>query len=160
MHRVGSRPRRRARAMLALTALAILALAPSALAQYTYDVNQYHSYTSRSTWWPHATTTNNTASTVSWRVSYSVRRCQEWSGAVRLIKQASGSYGTSSCSTTSHTGRTSVAPYTSAALLARDVMDLNYFEVRKFSTSTGRLVEQGYATQRDSYTQFTFSAHF
>lgn len=160
MGAIGSRSLPSARWTFTLAALVFLALAPAALAQYTYDVNHYHTYTSRSAWWPHATTTNNTASSVSWKVSYSLRRCQEWSGAVRLIKEASGSYGTSSCSTTSHSARTSVAPYTSAALLTRDIMDFNYFEVRKFNTSTGRLVDHGYATQRDAYQQFTFSAHF
>ncbi len=150
----------RLRAIWALALVAVLALAPTALAQYTYDVDRYHTYTSRGTWWPHATTSNNTTSTVSWRVSYSVRHCQEWSGAVRLIKEADGSYGVSSCNTSSHTASTRVAPFSSAALMTRNITNLDYYEVRKYDRSNGRLLERGYATSTVSYPEYAFSEHF
>lgn len=150
----------RLRAAGTLALLALLVLTPTALAQYTYDVDHYHSYTSRGTWWPHVTTSNNTSSTVSWRVSYSVRRCQDWSGAVRLIKEVGGSYGVSSCNTSSHTATTSIAPFRSAALMTRSITNLDYYEVRKYDRSNGRLLERGYATSTVSFPEYTFSAHF
>lgn len=145
--------------LLAATLL-VFALASSAQAQYTYDVDRYHRYHSVGRWWPHATTTNDTASRVSWRVSYSIRRCREWSGAVRLARQASSSLGRSSCSTSSFSSSTSVAPSSSAALMRRNVVHLNYYAIRKYARSTGRLVDSGHATERDSFQEYTFSAHY
>ena len=139
--------------------LALLALLPLALAQFTYDVDRYHTYVSRGSWWRHATTTNNTESALTWRVSYSVRRCRDWSGAVRLAREASSSMGRSSCSTSSFTTSTTVAPYTSAALLRRDMAYLNYYEIRKYDRTSGRLVDRGHATERDSFQEYTFSAY-
>ncbi len=149
----------RARALLAL-ALLLFALASSALAQYTYDVDRYHRYVSVGRWWPQATTTNNTATSVTWRVSYSIERCREWSGAVRLAREASSSLGRSSCSTASYTSSRSLAPYTSAAFMRRDIVHLNYYAISKYARSTGRLVDSGYATEHDSFQEYTFSAHF
>ena len=145
---------------LLATALLLFALASSALAQYTYDVDRYHRYYSVGSWWPHATTTNNTASSVAWRVSYSIRRCREWSGAVNLVREASSNLGYSSCSTFSHAASTSVAPFSSAAFMRRDVVHLNYYAIRKYAKSTGRLVDSGHATERDSFQEYTFSAHY
>ncbi len=144
---------------LALALLALL-VASSALAQYSYDVDRYHRYVSVGSWWPVATTTNNTASSVTWRVSYSIRRCREWSGAVSLLREASSSLGYNSCSTASHSATTSLSPYTSAAFMSRDVVHLNYFEVRKYLRETGRLVDSGHATERDSFQDYGFSAHY
>ncbi len=141
-------------------ALLVFALASSALAQYTYDVDRYHRYVSVGSWWPHATATNDTASRVSWRVSYSLRRCREWSGAVRLAREASSSLGNSSCTTSSLSTSTSLAPFSSAAFMRRDVVHFNYYAIRKYAKSTGRLVDSGHATERDSFQEYTFSAHF
>ena len=145
---------------LLVATLLVFALASSALAQYTYDVNRYHRYHSVGNWWPHATTTNNTASSVAWRVSYSIHRCREWSGAVKLAREASSSLGYSSCRTGSFSSSTSVAPFTSAAFMRRDVVHLNYYAISKYAKSTGRLVDSGHATERDSFQEYTFSAHY
>lgn len=145
---------------LLVATLLVFALASSALAQYTYDVDRYHRYHSVGRWWPQATTTNNTASRVAWRVSYSIRRCREWSGAVRLAREASSNLGRSSCSTGSFSSSTSVAPFSSAALMRRDVVHLNYYAISKYAKSTGRLVDSGHATERDSFQEYTFSAHY
>ena len=145
---------------LLTSTLLVFTLASSAMAQYTYDVNRYHRYHSVGSWWPHATTTNNTASTVSWRVSYSIRRCREWSGAVSLAREASSNLGYSSCSTGSFSGTTWLAPYSSAAFMRRDVVHLNYYAISKYAKSTGRLVDSGHATERDSFQEYTFSAHY
>jgi hypothetical protein len=146
-------------ARLALALLALLA-GSTALAQYTYNVSRYHRYVSVGSWWPVATTTNNTASSLIWRVSYSIRRCREYSGAVSLLREASSSLGYDRCSTTSHSSSTSLAPYTSAAFMKRDVVNLNYYEIRKYLRDTGRLVDSGHATERDSYQDYGFSAHY
>ena len=140
-------------------ALALLALLPLAAAQHTYDVDRYHTYVSRGSWWPHASTTNNTPSALTWRVSYSVRRCSEWSGAVRLAREARSSMGRSSCRTSSFSASTTLAPYTSAALLRRDMAYLHYYEIRKYHRASGRLVDRGHATERDTFQEYTFSAY-
>lgn len=150
------RPRRWRHVVLAL---ALLALLPLALAQYTYDVDRYHTYVSRGSWWPHASTSNNTATALTWRVSYSVRRCREWSGALRLAREASSSMGRSSCRTNSFSASTTLAPYTSAALMRRDMAYLHYYEIRKYHRTSGRLVDRGHATERDSFQEYTFSAY-
>ena len=152
--------RQHARRRQIVQMLALLALLPLALAQFTYDVDLYHTYVSRGSWWRHATATNNTESTLTWRVSFSVQRCREWSGALRLAREASSSLGRSGCNTSSVRTSTTLAPYTSAALLRRTMAYLNYYEIRKYDRASGRLVDRGHATERDTFQEYTFSAHY
>jgi hypothetical protein len=149
----------RSRLVLALALLSCL-LVSTALAQYSYDVDRYHRYVSVGSWWPHTTTTNNTASTISWQVAYSIRRCRDWSGAVTLAKEASSSLGHSSCSTGSYSASTWVPAFSSAAFVRREIVHLNYYLIRKFAKLSGALVDSGYATERDSFQEYSFSAHF
>ena len=140
--------------------LLVFALLSVASAQYSYDVERYHRYVSVGSWWPHATTTNNTASLITWRVSYSIQRCRSWSGAVSLARQASSNLGRNSCSTASFTASTTLPAYTSAALMGRSITHYNYYAIRKFDSLSGRLVDSGHTTERDTFQEYTFSAHY
>lgn len=145
---------------LVLGATLLLTIASSAAAQYAYSLERYQHYVSNGPWWVHASATNNTTSSVTWRVSYSSRRCSTWSGALSLVRAANSSMGYDSCQTSSGTMSRQLAPYTSAALMRRDVTKLNYFRVQKFDRLSGRLLETGYATERDTFQEFAFSAHY
>jgi len=158
---VGMRPTAHAarrHALALLLAGTLMALASTATARTSYDVEQYHRFVSNGSWWPHATTTNNTPNRVTWRVSYSIHRCSTWSGAVSLLRTATGSLGYNTCSSNSLSMSTSIAPYSSAALMRRDVTHLNYYVVRTYSGT--RLVDTSYATERDAFQEYTFSAHY
>lgn len=145
---------------LVIGATLLLTIASSAAAQYSYTLDRYQQFVSNGPWWTHATATNNTTSSLTWRVSYSSRRCSTWSGALSLVRAANSSMGYDSCQTSSGTMSRHLAPFTSAALMRRDVTEFNYFRVRKFDRFNGRLLETGYATERDTFQEFAFSAHF
>lgn len=145
---------------LVIAATLLLTIASSAAAQYSYTLDRYQQYVSNGPWWTHAAATNNTTSAVTWRVSYSSRRCSTWSGALSLVRAASSSMGYDSCTTSSGTMSRHLAPFTSAALMRRDITHLNYFRVQKHDRASGRLIETGYATERDAFQEYAFSAHF
>ena len=144
-------------AFWAIVASALLGAAPNAAAQNVYDLEQYRQYVSNGSWWRHASTTNNTSSVITWRVSYSYQQCRSWSGAVSLVRLADGRMGYNSCQTNSGSLSTPLAPSSSAALLRRDVTHFNYYRVRTYDRLSGRLLDTSYATERDSFQEFTFS---
>ena len=146
--------------VLVIGATLLLTIASSAAAQYAYTLDRYHQYVSNGPWWVHASATNNTTNALTWRVSYSSRRCSTWSGALSLVRAANSSMGYDSCQTSSGTMSRQLAPFTSAALMRRDVTEFNYFRIQKFDRLRGRLLETGYATERDAFQEFAFSAHF
>lgn len=141
-----------------LVTIALLAASSTAIANTSYTVDNYQRFVSNGPWWTHAVTTNNTSNRVTWRVSYSVQRCSTWSGAVTMLRAASGSLGYNSCSSTSLSMSHTLAPRTSAAVIRRDVTHLNYYVIRRYSGT--RLVDTGYATERDTFQDYAFSDHY
>jgi len=133
--------------------------ASTASAQFSYDLENYRQFVSNGAWWVHASASNNTSQTVRWRVSYSSRRCTTWSGAVSMVRAASGSLGYDSCQTASASLTHSLAPFTSAALMRRDVSNLNYYRVRKYDSTRRHLIATGFATERSTYQEYAFSGH-
>jgi hypothetical protein len=147
-------------AIWAVAAALLLGAASNASAQRVYDLEHYRQYVSNGSWWRHATATNTTRSVITWRVSYSYQRCSNWSGAVSLVRLADAKLGYNTCQTHSGSMSQPLAPSTSAALLRRDVAHLNYYRVRTYDRLSGRLLGTAYATERDTFQEFTFSGLF
>jgi hypothetical protein len=156
---VGS-SKRRAALVGTLLALAVTLSTTASASTYSYDANRYHRYVSNGSWWTHSTMTNSTSSWASWRVSLSTKTCFELSGAVTLAINAGVAASRSSCTTRSRDMSTSVAPWTSAALMQRAVVHFDYYFIRKIDRYTGRTVDSGYATRKDSFTDYAFSSHY
>jgi hypothetical protein len=157
-----TRPGARLRGLL-VRSLASLVLAGTGAAlasSYTYDVSLYNRYVSNGAWRTHSTLTNSTSAWVTWRVSLSTRSCTELSGAVSLALEARIASQRSSCTTSSREMTTSVAPSTSAALKQRDVLHYDYYRIAKVDRYTGRIVDTGYATRKDAFTDHAFSSHY
>lgn len=143
-----------------LLALMVGALGTAIANSYTYDANLYNRYVSYGSWWTHSTMTNSTASWVTWRVSLSTRACTDLSGAVSLAIAAGVALKSSSCTTMSRDMSTAVPPSASAALRQRAVLHYDYYHVRKVDRYTGRVLDSGYATRKDSFTDHAFSSHY
>lgn len=146
--------------LLTLVASLALGAATTAAAQPVHEIEQYGQHVSIGTWWRHASTTNNTARVVTWRVSYSYRRCIDWSGAVSMVRTADTNLGRNQCRTTSGSLSQTLAPSESAAVLRRQVSHFNYYRVFTYDRLSGRLLGTAYATERDTFQEFTFSDHF
>lgn len=146
--------------LLALVASLVFGAAATAAAQPVYELEQYGQHVSNGPWWRHASTTNNTARVVTWHVSYSYRRCIDWSGAVSLVRLADTNLGRNQCRTTSGSLTQTLAPSESAAVLRRQITHFSYYRVLTYDRLSGRLLGTAYATERDTFQEFTFSGHF
>lgn len=161
MIRLHASPRRhRERLTRTLFALVVFALGAAVANSYTYDANRYNRYVSYGSWWTHSTMTNSTASWVTWRLSFSTRHCTDLSGAVSLALSAGVATKSSSCATRSRDMSTSIPPWKSAAMKQRAVLHYDYYHVRKIDRYTGRVLDSGYATRKDSFTDYAFSSHY
>jgi hypothetical protein len=148
------------RATLALLVLVVAAAATTAAATtYTYDVDHYNRYVSHGSWWTHSSMTNATSAWLTWRVTFSTKACTDLSGAVTLALAARLAASASSCTTYGRDMSTEVPPRSSTALLQRSVLHYDYYLVRKIDRTTGRTVDSGYATRRDSFTDYAFFTH-
>ena len=152
------RPRERlARVLLALV---LGALGTAFANSYTYDANHYNRFVSYGSWWTHSTMTNSTASWVTWRLSFSARHCVDVTGAVSLAIEARVALSRSYCTTTTRDMSTAIPPSSSAAMKQRAVLHYDYYHVRKIDRYTGRILDSGYATRKDSFTDYAFTSHY
>jgi hypothetical protein len=155
-----SAARLRERMTRVVLALMLGTLGTAFASSYTYDANHYNRYVSYGSWWTHSTMTNSTASWVTWRVSFSTRHCVDVTGAVTLAIEARVASSRSYCTTSSRDMSTAIPPSSSAAMKQRAVLHYDYYHVRKIDRYTGRVVDSGYATRKDSFTDYAFSSHY
>jgi hypothetical protein len=145
---------------LLLALAALLALGAAHAGTYSYDVALYNRFVSHGSWWTHSAMTNSTTSPLTWRVSLSSRTCRDLSGAVSLALEARIASSSSSCTTTSIDMSTVVQAHASAALIQRAVQHYDYYAIRKIDRWTGTVVASGYATVKDSFTDYAFAPYY